>query len=149
MLKLFENVLDLVITTKSNRKYKELQENPEEAAKSKYFGKKFIGAFVGGVIMAVIAVIFAFVSYALRNRDADLGSILLFPVLLICIAGAFLFALYAIVLILTRIKYVRWQRKLNDLPIGKRVTIFAFFAVIIVVGIAVFAAVVALAAVAG
>ncbi|MDE7158128.1 MAG: hypothetical protein K2N74_00985, partial [Clostridiales bacterium] len=125
MLKLIDNILDLVITTKSNRKYKELQENPEEAAQSTYFGKKFIGAFIGGVIMAVIALVLAFLAYGLRNRDADLGSIVLFPVLLICMAGAFLFSLYAILFILTRLKYVRWQRKLNDLPIGKRARIYS------------------------
>ena len=145
MLKLLENILNLVITTKANRIYKELQENPEEAAKSKYFGKKFIGCFIGGVIMAVLAIIFAIVAYAIRNRDADLESILLFPVLLICIMGAFLFALYAVLFILTRLKYVRWQRKLNDLPIGKCVLILSFFAVIIVIGLSVFAALVALA----
>lgn len=148
MLKFLDNILSLVITTKANRIYKDLQEHPEEAAKSTYFGKKFIGCFIGGVIMAVIAVLFAVGAYALLSRDADLESILLFPVLLICIMGAFLFALYAVIFILTRLKYVRWQRKLNDLPIGKRARIFSFFAVIIVVALSVVAAIIVLAALA-
>lgn len=144
MLKFIDQILSLVITMKSDEIYRDMQEHPDEAARSTYFGKKFIHCFFGGVFMAAIALVSAFGCYLLAQREVDIASFLLFFVYILCFASAAMFALYAVIFILTRLKYVRWQRKLSDLPIGRRVRIFSFFAVPIVIALSIAAVTVAI-----
>lgn len=139
----FDSVLNLVITTRANRKYRELQKNPEEAATSDYFGKKFIGCFASALIMAASAIAFAVACLIMSKREADLASGFVFILYIVCFAAAILMAIYSLIFILTRLKYVKWQRSLNDLPIGKKVKTLSYIALILVIALAVAAVVLA------
>lgn len=130
------SVLNLVLTTKANRKYRELQTNPEEAEKSEYFGKKFIACVVGALVLAGIAAAFSAVCLTLQKREADLASGFVLILYIVCFAAAVLFALYAVIFLLARLKYVKWQRSLNALPIGKKAKTLSVIALILVLALA-------------
>lgn len=125
----FDTILNIVLTSKENRKYKELTEDPQAAAISARFGKKFIINTIQALIINAVAIAFGAIALNLHARETDLLTGLLFFVYILCIAGALLLALYAVILILSRLKFVKWQCRLNDLPIGKKAHIFALISV--------------------
>lgn len=130
-----ESIVNMVFTTRSNLKYARLQQNPEEAAQSKYFGRKFIGAGIGAIVMSAFAVGFAGIGYLLAGKNAEPATGLAFIGWIILSIASAMMAVYSLVYLFTRLKYVSWQRKLNDLPIGRTARTFSIVAIVAVLTI--------------
>ena len=132
---LISNILDLITTGREKKRYEEIMNNPEERENSTRFGKKFIRCAIGSIIFAALALAFSGVALYLFGNMDNLAMGFVFILYIICIGASVLFMLYSVLLILSRLKYIRWQRKLNGLPIGNTARIFSIIAFIVIIAL--------------
>lgn len=143
MLSLIDKILDIVlVSSREKRIYNELQNDPEKSAASTRFGKKAITAALASVVVGAFAVLFAFFAAGLQNaiKDQTLAIGFQFIGEIICIGSAAILALYSLLYPLSRLRYVRWQKKLNNHPIGTRAMIVMIICIIIDLALAIVAA---------
>ncbi|MDE6273640.1 MAG: hypothetical protein K2L87_01155, partial [Clostridiales bacterium] len=116
MLSLIDKILEIVIISpREKRIYNELQNDPEKSATSKRFGKKAITVAIVSVVVGAFAVLFAVFAAGLQNamKNQTLAIGFQFIGEIICIGSAALLALYSLLYPLSRLRYARWQKKLN------------------------------------
>ncbi len=119
---LFGTLIDSIFgSPRMKRRYMDLMDDPRERRTTEYFGKRSLRGSAGCIILAVLGLacaagfLFSVMSY---HFDA---TVLLVAVGVITLAlGAILFELYPYVYLIRVFRYAKYQRTLNDLPIGKR-----------------------------
>ena len=147
-MRLLSSIIDLVTTGKERKKYEELKNNPEKSAHSTRYGKKFIHCGIEAIVMAVIALVFSVLARLCYSAMSEVTLAVGFEAIgfIVCIACAALMILYSVLFLLSRLKYIRWQKSLNDLPIYKSARIFSIAAFLVVVALCITSVIVFLTA---
>ena len=141
--KFFSDLYDLISTARERRRYEKIKENPEESAVSTRFGKRFVANAVSAIVLSLIALALSVTAGAMRRKmdTPDLAIGFEFILYIVLFACAVILVFYAIVLYLSRLKYIRWQRSLNDLPIGKTARIMAIITAVVLAAVSITAVV--------
>ena len=134
---LSSSILDLVTTGRERRHYQEIMNDPTKRERSTRFGKKFIRCGIGAIIIAVFSLAFSGIALYLSKHMDNLAMGFVFILYIVCICCSVLLMLYSLLLLLSRLKYIRWQRELNSMPIGKTARIFSVVALVIIIAVCV------------
>lgn len=110
-------LLNIILASpRETAKYKELLADPEKAKTSNRYGIKALATSLFGVVFAALTILFAVLA---KNCSDQVGKQWFAIIgMILCIAVLVVFALYALLMLLFNFRFVRWQKKLNQLKIG-------------------------------
>ncbi len=118
------------------RKFHELIADPYERDSTEYFGRRSIKGSVGCLVLgglglacaAGFSAVFSVYHFDFAVLLVAIGTIAL-------LVAAVLFSLYPFVYLIRIFRYARYQRELNDLPIGRRAKRFAVMTLLVDLGL--------------
>ena len=114
------------------KKYREFMGDPVTRSTTEYFGRRSIRGSASCIALAVIGVLCAAGFYFIfQTYHFDATALFVFFGTLTLLLAAIIFEIYPYIYLIRVFRYAKFQRNLNDLPIGARAKRIAILALLL------------------